>query len=64
MKFPLVMMMRFTNKAVKSTTDNKLLRARYRLPNAGLEVRKMISLANHKTRLTFNSSKSASLNKR
>lgn len=57
------MIMRFTNKAVKSTAENKLLGARYTLPNAGLEVRQIISLADHKTRLTFNSSRSASLNK-
>lgn len=54
MKFPSVMMMRLSNKAVKSTTKNKLLGARYRLPNAGLE-------ADHKTRLSFNGSRSALL---
>lgn len=57
MKFPSVMMMRLSNKAVKSTTKNKLLGARHKLPNTGLE-------ADHKTRLTFNSSRSASLSRR
>lgn len=64
MKFPSVIMMRLSNKAVKGTTENKLLGARYRLPNAGREATQIMSLADHETKLTFNSSRSASLNRR
>lgn len=53
MKFPSIMMMRLSNKAVKSITENKLLGARHRLPNTGLEARQIISLVDHKTGLTL-----------
>ena len=64
MKFPSVRMMRLSNKAGKSITENKLLGARYRLLNTGLEARQIISSADRETRLTSNSSRSASLNRR